>query len=59
MNKKREYTHEDILALGKEIEVQRIRARQVDQEEKSRRKRSVDTIKWRKVQSDKFFKKSC
>ena len=23
------------------------------------RKRSLDTIKWRKVQSDKFFKKSC
>ena len=26
---------------------------------RSRKKRSLDTIKWRKVQSDKFFKKSC
>ena len=32
MNKKREYTHEDMEALGKEIEVLRIRARQVDQD---------------------------
>ena len=30
--KKREYTHEDMEALGKEIEVLRIRARQVDQD---------------------------
>ena len=27
--------------------------------ESCRKKRSLDTIKWRKVQSDKFFKKSC
>ena len=26
---------------------------------KKQEKRSLDTIKWRKVQSDKFFKKSC
>ena len=32
MNKKREYTHEDMEALGKEIEVLRIRARQVDED---------------------------
>ena len=32
MEKKREYTHEDMEALGKEIEVLRIRARQVDQD---------------------------
>ena len=32
MKKKREYTHEDMEALGKEIEVLRIRARQVDQD---------------------------
>jgi hypothetical protein len=32
MNKKREYTHEDMEALGREIEVQRARARQVDQD---------------------------
>ena len=32
MNKKREYTHEDMEALGREIEVQRVRARQVDQD---------------------------
>ena len=32
MNKKREYTHEDMEALGREIEVLRIRARQVDQD---------------------------
>jgi hypothetical protein len=32
MNKKREYTHEDMEALRKEIEVLRIRARQVDQD---------------------------
>ena len=32
MNKKREYTHEDMEALGKEIGVLRIRARQVDQD---------------------------
>ena len=35
MNKKREYTHEDMEALGKEIEVLRIRARQVDQDIRS------------------------
>ena len=32
MEKKREYTREDMDALGKEIEVLRIRARQVDQD---------------------------
>ena len=32
MEKKREYTHEDMEALGREIEVLRIRARQVDQD---------------------------
>ena len=32
MEKKREYTHEDMEALGKEIEVLRIRARHVDQD---------------------------
>lgn len=32
MNKKREYTHEDMEALGREIEAQRARARQVDQD---------------------------
>ena len=32
MEKKREYSHEDMEALGKEIEVLRIRARQVDQD---------------------------
>ena len=32
MGKKREYTHEDMEALGREIEVLRIRARQVDQD---------------------------
>ena len=32
MEKKREYTREDMAALGKEIEVLRIRARQVDQD---------------------------
>mgnify|MGYP007069928372 CR=1 FL=1 len=32
MNKKCEYTHEDMEALGKEIEVLRQRARQVDQD---------------------------
>lgn len=32
MNKKREYTHEDMEALGREIEVLRMRARQVDQD---------------------------
>ena len=32
MEKKREYTHEDMEALGKEIEGLRIRARQVDQD---------------------------
>ena len=32
MNKKREYTHEDMEALGREIEVLRQRARQVDQD---------------------------
>ena len=32
MNKKREYTHEDMEALGREIEVLRLRARQVDQD---------------------------
>jgi chromosome segregation ATPase len=32
MEKKREYTHEDMEALGKEIEVLRIRARPVDQD---------------------------
>lgn len=26
---------------------------------RSRKKRSLDTIKWRNVQSDKFFQKSC
>ena len=31
MNKKREYTHEDIEAQGRETEVPRQRARQVDQ----------------------------
>ena len=35
MEKKREYTHEDMEALGKEIEVLRIRARQVDQDIRS------------------------
>ena len=35
MNKKREYTHEDMEALRKEIEVLRIRARQVDQDIRS------------------------
>ena len=32
MEKKLEYTHEDMEALGREIEVLRIRARQVDQD---------------------------
>ena len=32
MNRKREYIHEDMEALGREIEVLRIRARQVDQD---------------------------
>ena len=32
MNKKREYTHEDMEALRREIEVLRIRARQVDED---------------------------
>ena len=32
MGTKREYTHEDMEALGREIEVLRIRARQVDQD---------------------------
>ena len=32
MEKKREYSHEDMEALRKEIEVLRIRARQVDQD---------------------------
>ena len=32
MEKKREYTHEDMAALGREIEVLRLRARQVDQD---------------------------
>ena len=32
MNKKREYTHEDMEALGREIEVLRMRARQVDRD---------------------------
>ena len=32
MEKKREYTHEDMEALGREIEVLRLRARQVDQD---------------------------
>ena len=35
MKKKREYTHEDTAALGREIEVLRLRARQVDQDIKS------------------------
>ena len=35
MKKKREYTHEDMAALGREIEVLRLRARQVDQDIKS------------------------
>ena len=32
MEKKREYSHEDMEALGREIEVLRIRARQVDED---------------------------
>ena len=32
MEKKREYTHEDMEALGRDIEVLRLRARQVDQD---------------------------
>ena len=32
MEKKREYTHEDMEALGREIEVLRMRARQVDRD---------------------------
>lgn len=32
MNKKREYSQEDMEALGREIEVLRLRARQVDQD---------------------------
>ena len=32
MEKKREYTNEDMAALGREIEVLRLRARQVDQD---------------------------
>ena len=32
MEKKREYTDEDMAALGREIEVLRLRARQVDQD---------------------------
>lgn len=32
MERKREYTHEDMEALGREIEVLRLRARQVDQD---------------------------
>ena len=32
MNKKREYTQEDMKALGREIEVLRLRAHQVDQD---------------------------
>ena len=32
MEKKLEYTHEDMEALGREIEVLRLRARQVDQD---------------------------
>ena len=32
MEKKREYTHEDMEALGREIEVLRLRVRQVDQD---------------------------
>ena len=35
MNKKRESTHEDMEALGREIEVLRLRARQVDQDIRS------------------------
>ena len=35
MKKKREYTHEDMAALGREIEVLRLRARQADQDIKS------------------------
>ena len=35
MNKKREYTPEDMEALGREIEVLRLRARQVDQDIRS------------------------
>ena len=32
MEKKREYSHEDMEALGRELEVLRIRARQVDED---------------------------
>ena len=35
MEKKREYTHEDMERLGEEIEVLRMRARQVDQDIRS------------------------
>ena len=35
MNTKREYTHEDMERLGEEIEVLRMRARQVDQDIRS------------------------
>lgn len=35
MEKKLEYTHEDMEALGREIEVLRLRARQVDQDIRS------------------------
>ena len=35
MEKKREYTHEDMDMLGREIEVLRMRARQVDQDIRS------------------------
>ena len=35
MEKKREYSHEDMETLGREIEVLRLRARQVDQDIKS------------------------
>ena len=35
MEKKREYSHEDMETLGREIEVLRLRARQVDQDIRS------------------------
>lgn len=35
MNKKREYSQEDMEALGREIEVLRLRARQVDEDKRN------------------------
>ena len=60
MNKKREYTHEDILTrMMNGDDDCRSMIPCYYTPGKKQEKRSLDTIKWRKVQSDKFFKKSC